>query len=207
MGIIALVIVSTGVSLISPLLVKRLIDDAIPTGDVSLIALLLVGIITFPLITMALGAVQNYLRASIGEAVSQSLRQALFNHMLYVKLQYLDRVASGGIIRTLTKVCGEIGEKYVTNELLPVFTNAVFLLGTLGVMLYLNSRLMLASLVAIPFFYLFAHWMRKYAEGLDREFHQVLENGHNYLHDAIPGMRTIRAHTAAPYEAARWLHG
>ena len=204
-GIIALVIVSTGVSLVSPLLVKRLIDEAIPTKDVSLIALILVGIVVISLIAMALGAVQNYLRAGIGEAVSQSLRQALFNHLLYMRMQYLDGVTSGRIIHTLTRVCGEIGEKYVTNELLPVFTNAVLLLGTLGVMFFLNGRLLVASLVAVPFFYLFAHWMRKYAEILDREFLQVLEDGSSYLQDAIPGMRTVRAHTAAPYEAARWL--
>ena len=204
-GIIALVIVSTGVSLVSPLLVKRLIDDAIPARDVSLIALLLVGIIAFPLITMALGAVQNYLRASIGEAVSQSLRRALFNHVLYVRIQNLERIASGRIVHTITKVCGEIGEMYVSNELLPMFTNAVLLLGTLVVMFFLNSRLLLVGLLVIPFIYLFAHWMREYAEGLDREYIQVLERGMIYLQEVIPGIRTVRAHTATLYEAARWL--
>ena len=204
-GIIALVIVSTGVSLVSPLLVKRLIDDAIPTRDVSLVAVLIVGIVVIPLITMALGAVQDYLRTGIGEAVSQSLRQALFNHVLYVRIQNLERIASGRIVHTITKVCGEIGEKYVTDELLPIFTNAVLLLGTLGVMFFLNGRLLVVSLVAVPFFYLFAHWMRKYAESLDREFIQVLEQGMSYLQEVIPGIRTVRAHIATSYEAARWL--
>lgn len=204
-GIIALVIVSTGVSLISPLLVKHLLDEAIPAKDIALIAPLLVGIIAFPLMAMALGAVQNYLRAGIGAAVSQSLRQALFRHVLYVRMQELERVTSGRIIRTITKVCGEIGEKYVTNELLPVFTNAVLLLGTLGVMFYLNTHLTLMSLVVFPLSYLFAQWMRSNAEKLDREFIQVLEQGMNYLQDAIPGMRTIRSHTAESYETKRWL--
>ena len=204
-GIIALVIVSTGVSLVSPLLVKRLIDDAISAQDVALIVLLLVGIIAFPLIAMALGAVQNYLRASIGEAVSQSLRQAVFNHILYVRMQDLERVASGRIIRTITKVCGEIGEVYVSNELLPMFTNAVLLLGTLGVMSFLNGRLLLVSLVAFPLSYLFARRMQRYAEALDGELHQSREHAMSYLQDVIPGIRTIRAHTAEPHEKARWL--
>ena len=204
-GIIALVIVSTGVSLVSPLLVKRLIDDAISAQDVALIVLLLIGIIAFPLIAMALGAVQNYLRASIGEAVSQSLRQALFNHTLYVRMQDLERVASGRIIRTITKVCGEIGEVYVSNELLPMFTNAVLLLGTLGVMFFLNGRLLLVSLIAFPPSYLFARRMQHYAEAMDGELHQSREFAMSYLQDVIPGMRTIRAHTAEPHEKARWL--
>ncbi len=204
-GIIALVIVSTGVSLVSPLLVKRLIDDAISAQDVALIVLLLVGIIAFPLIAMALGAVQNYLRASIGEAVSQSLRQALFNHIMYVRMQDLERVASGRIIRTITKVCGEIGEVYVSNELLPMFTNAVLLLGTLGVMSFLNGRLLLVSLVAFPLSYLFARRMQRHAETLDGELHQSREYAMSYLQDVIPGIRTIRAYTAEPYEKARWL--
>ena len=143
-------------SLVSPLLVKRLIDEAIPAADVALIVPLLIGIIAFPLLTMALGAVQNYLRASIGEAVSQSLRQTLFNHTLRAKLHDLERVTSGRIIRAITKVCGEVGEVYVSNELLPVFTNAVLLLGTLGVMFFLNSRLLLVSLIIFPISYLFA---------------------------------------------------
>ncbi len=204
-GIVALVIVSTGVSLVSPLLVKRLIDEAIPARDVSLIVLLLVGIVLFPLVAMTLGAVQNYLRAGIGEAVSQSLRQALFNHLLYVRMRDLERIASGRIIRTIMKVCGEIGEMYVANELLPVFTNAVLLLGTLGVMFFLNIRLLLASLVVLPLSYLFAQWMRNYAERLDQEFIQNRERGMNYLQDVVPGMRTVRAGTAQPYETARWL--
>lgn len=204
-GIIALVVVSTGVSLVSPLLVKRLIDEAIPARDVSLIALLLVGIVLFPLVAMTLGAVQNYLRAGIGEAVSQSLRQALFNHLLYVRMRDLERIASGRIIRTVMKVCGEIGEMYVANELLPVFTNAVLLLGTLGVMFFLNVRLLLASLVVLPLSYLFAQWMRNYAERLDQEFIQNRERGMNYLQEVVPGMRTVRAGTAQPYETARWL--
>ena len=204
-GIIGLVIVSAGVSLVAPLLVKRLIDEAIPAGDVALIVLLLAGIIAFPLIAMALGAVQNYLRASIGEAVSQSLRQALFNHVLYVRMRDLERIASGRVIRTITKVCGEIGEKYVTNELLPVFTNAVLLLGTLGVMFFLNSRLSLMSLVIFPVSYFFAQRMWGYAESLDGHLHRSRDRGMNYLQDVIPGMRTVRAHTAEPYETARWL--
>ena len=204
-GIIALVIVSTSVSLVTPLLVKRLIDEAIPTGNVALIVPLLIGIIAFPLITMALGAVQNYLRASIGEAVSQSLRRALFNHTLYVKMQDLERIASGRIIRTITKVCGEIGEVYVSNELLPMFTNAVLLLGTLGVMFFLNGRLLLVSLIAFPLSYLFARRMQHYAEAMDGELHQSREHAMSYLQDVIPGMRTIRAHTAEPHEKARWL--
>lgn len=203
-GIVALVIVSTGVSLISPLLLKRLFDEAIPAGDVALIVPLLAGIVTFPFISMALGAVQNYLRASIGEAVSQSLRQALFNHMLEVRMPDLERIASGRIIHTIRKVCGEVGEVYVTNQLLPIFTNAVLLLGTLGVMFYLNSRLSLVSLVILPLAYLTARRMRDYAEELDREFYLNRERGANYLQEVISGVRTVRAHTAAPYETARW---
>ncbi len=199
-----LVIVSTGVSLISPLLLKRLFDEAIPAGDVALIVPLLVGIVVFPFITMALGAVQNYLRASIGEAVSQSLRQALFNHMLYVRLRDLERVVSGRIIHTIRKVCGEVGEVYVTNQLLPVFTNTVLLLGTLGVMFFLNGRLSLVSLAILPLAYLIVRRMQNYAEVLDREFYLNRERGANYLQEVISGIRTVRAHTAAPYEAARW---
>ena len=191
-------------SLVSPLLVKRLIDDAISAQDVALIVLLLVGIIAFPLIAMALGQCR-FICAPASAKPSRSLSGRRSSSCVVRADTKLERIASGRIVHTITKVCGEIGEMYVSNELLPMFTNAVLLLGTLVVMFFLNSRLLLVGLLVIPFIYLFAHWMRKYAEGLDREYIQVLERGMIYLQEVIPGIRTVRAHTATPYEAARWL--
>ena len=72
-------------------------------------------------------------------------------------------------------------------------------------MFFLNGRLLLVSLVAFPLSYLFARRMQRYAEALEGELHQSREYAMSYLQDVIPGMRTIRAHTAEPHEKARWL--
>lgn len=203
-SIIALVIVSTGISLLPPLLVKRLFDEAVPTADVGLIILLLAGIITLPLLATALRSLQNYQRAHIGEAVSQALRQNLFSHILRTRLGKLDRIPSGESIRTVTKVCGEIGEVYVTDELLPMFTNAVVLTGVAGVMLFLNWRLFIITVIAVPLAYVIAALMKRYVERLNRTFMDVLDVGMNYLQEVIPGLRCVRAHTAEFYEDQRW---
>ncbi|MYJ78857.1 MAG: ABC transporter ATP-binding protein [Caldilineaceae bacterium SB0670_bin_27] len=82
----ALALVSTGMGLIQPFLFKLLIDTAIPTADIRLIGLLLVGMVVVPILSAGLNAANHYLRAYIGESVSQRLRRDLFDHLLRVRL-------------------------------------------------------------------------------------------------------------------------
>ncbi len=80
--LVLLAIIGTGIGLIQPLLFKALIDSAIPTADLKLIGLLLVGMVIVPVIRAGLYSVNHYLRAYIGEGVAQRLRRELFDHLL-----------------------------------------------------------------------------------------------------------------------------
>ena len=109
-----------------PLLFKRLIDETIPARDMSEAGLLLVALILIPLIAAALNALYDYRREILGEAVSQALRQRLFNHLIHTKLRDLESTETGHIIHHITKGCGLVGDVYIADEL-----NAVDFIGLL----------------------------------------------------------------------------
>ncbi len=197
-------ILGTGVGLIQPLLFKALIDTAIPTSDLRLIGMLLVGMVIVPVLGAGLSSANHYLRAFIGEAVAQRLRRELFNHLLYVRLAELGKFKTGELISRLTSSCGKIGEVYVADHLLPLLMNAILLLGTLTAMTALSWRLSLMALLAFPFSYLLTRKTRGHAESLYSEFSNALEAGRSYLHEVWPGLRTVRAFNAEAHERGRW---
>ncbi len=202
--LIFVAILGTGVGLIQPLLFKALIDTAIPTSDLRLIGLLLVGMVVVPVLGAGLYSANHYLRAFIGEAVAQRLRGELFNHLLYARLAELGNFKTGELISRLTRSCGMIGEVYVTDHLLPLLMNVILLVGTLTAMTALSWRLSLLALLAFPLSYLLTRKTRGHAENLYGEFSNALEAGRSYLHELFPGLRTVRAFNAEAYEKGRW---
>lgn len=202
--LIFVAVLGTGVGLIQPLLFKALIDTAIPTSDLRLIGLLLVGMVFVPVLGAGLNSANHYLRAFIGEAVAQRLRGDLFNHLLYARLAELGSFKTGELISRLTRSCGMIGEVYVAEHLLPLLMNVILLVGTLTAMTLLSWRLSLLALLAFPLSYLLTRKTRGHAENLYGEFSNALEAGRSYLHELFPGLRTVRAFNAEAYEKGRW---
>ena len=200
----ALALISTGIGLIQPLLFKLLIDTAIPTADVRLIGFLLIGMVIVPVLSAGLNAANHYLRAYIGESVSQRLRRDLFDHLLHARLADLEQFKTGEHLHRLTRSCGRIGDLFVGNHLLPLAMSAILLVGTLAAMTALHWRLTLLALLAFPLSYLITRRTRNHAQTLERDFSNTLEAGQSYLNEFFPGMRTIRAFNAEPFEKARW---
>ena len=200
----ALALIGTAVGLIQPFLFKLLLDTAIPAADLRLIGLLLVGMVIVPVLSAGFNAANQYLRAYIGESVSQRLRRDLFDHLLHLRLAALEQFKTGEHLHRLTRSCGRIGEVFVGNHLLPLAMSAILLLGTLAAMTALHWRLTLLALLAFPISYLLTRKTRNHAQTLERDFSDTIEAGQSYLNEFFPGMRTIRAFNAEPYEKARW---
>mgnify|MGYP000601390472 CR=1 FL=1 len=120
---VTLMFVGTGVGIVQPLMFKRLIDVAIPAKDSATIIWLLVGMVVAPLLAVGISSTQEYMRAYIGEAISQALRKELFEHLLHVRIPEIEKFKTGEIVYRITRECGRIGEFYVAQQLLPLVSN------------------------------------------------------------------------------------
>lgn len=199
-----LVLAGTGMALVSPLLIKAIFDSAVPNRDNPLLLMLLVGIVLTSTLTMGLQALQNYFRARIGEAISQILRQKLFAHLIRVRILDIEQITSGAILHTITRSCGQIGDVYIADKLLPVIVNSFNLIGIALVMLFINWQLLLIVVIAFPISHLFVSFVKSYASQLDQRLYRNLEAGSSYLQEVIPAMRTIRAFNAMALEDKKW---
>jgi ATP-binding cassette subfamily B protein len=94
LGLLVTIFAITGLSLIPPLLMRDLIDNAIPTGDTTRLNWLALGMIAIPLVNAAIGLGQRWLSATIGESLIADLRNALFKHMQLMSLRFFTQVKS-----------------------------------------------------------------------------------------------------------------
>jgi ATP-binding cassette subfamily B protein len=171
-GLMLLAILSISLlSLIPPLLMRDLIDNALPKRDISRLNLLALGMISIPLFNGLVGLGQRYLSARIGESIIYDLRRALFEHMQRMSLRFFTHTKTGELMSRLNNdVIGS--QSAITGTAVTIVSNLFALVATLGLMLSLEWRLTLLSIVVLPLFIIPA---RRVGQVLRRLMHRSME--------------------------------
>ncbi|HLJ36190.1 MAG TPA: ABC transporter ATP-binding protein [Ktedonobacteraceae bacterium] len=143
--------VGVGVGLIPPLLIRELIDVAIPEHNIRLIFLLGGGFVLFPIGSALLGMSQNYMSIIIAQGLIADLRERLYRHIQSLGLEFFTWTRAGEIHTRFLNDAGGL-QNVLTQSFLGTFANLVTLVGTLAIMVSINWQLALVTAVALPAF-------------------------------------------------------
>ena len=161
------ILVISGISLISPLLYRDLIDNAIPNRDFGRLNWLALGMIAIPLLNGLIGVWQRRLNSSIGEGVIYDLRRNLYSHLQRMSLRFFTGTRTGELMSRLNNdVIG--AQRAISNTLVTIISNVVTLVATLIIMITLEWRLTLLGLAILPLFFFPARRVGKILRDLRR---------------------------------------
>jgi ATP-binding cassette subfamily B protein len=153
-----LILCSTGLTLITPLILRNLIDQVIPTGNLSRLVLLAIILLLIPAVGGGLGVVQRRLNAMVGEGVIYDLRVALYARLQRMSLHFFTNTKLGELMSRLNNdVVG--AQNAISNTIVNIITNIIQAGAVLVVMLSLEWRLTLISIIILPLFLLAARLM------------------------------------------------
>jgi ATP-binding cassette, subfamily B, bacterial len=162
------IVLITGLSLLPPLIIRDLIDNALPNGDASRLNWLALGLIAVPLINGIVGVWQRNASAQVGEGIIYDLRRALFNHMQRMSLRFFTETRTGELMSRLNNdVVG--AQQAVTSTLVTIISNVFAVVSTIAIMLALEWRLTLLGLAVLPLFVLPARRVGRVLRRLRRE--------------------------------------
>ena len=154
-AVLALIVVSAGLGMISPFLLRDVLDVAIPENDNGLLALLVAGMIVISIATGVLGVGQTWLSNVVGQQVMHDLRAQVYRHLQRLSLAFFTRTRTGEI---QSRIANDIGgvQTVVTSTATSIVSNVTTVLATVVAMALLDWRLALFSLALTPFFVLLA---------------------------------------------------
>src|SRR3954453_11338845 len=143
----------TGLTLVPPLLMRTLIDQALPNHDLGQLNLLAAGMVLVPLVNGLIGVFQRYVSSQIGEGIIYDLRRAVFDHLQRQSLRFFTNSKSGELMaRVNNDVVGAQGA--ITNTIPSIVSNTLALIGSVAIMLALEWRLTILGVLVLPLFIL-----------------------------------------------------
>ena len=150
-GVLATILVVSVLSVIPPLLIRELIDRAIPEADVGRLTLLGVGMVAVPLVNVSVGALQRWMSAKAGEGIIFDLRRSLYTHLQAMSLRFFTETKTGELISRLNSdVVG--AQTAITGTFVTIISNLISVVVILIVMVRAEWRLTLLAVAALPLF-------------------------------------------------------
>jgi ATP-binding cassette subfamily B protein len=165
---IAIVILDAVISVATPLLFGRIIDDGIARQDVALVTNLALVVAGLAIFSAGLSLAQRFYSSRIGEGLIYDMRSKVFDHVQRMPLAFFTRTQTGALVSRLNNdVIG--AQQAFTSTLSGVVSNVIGLVLTVGVMLNLSWRITLISLVLLPVFILPARRVGLKLQAITRE--------------------------------------
>ena len=193
----------TALGLALPYLSKAMIDDAILGGDFPLLLRIVGLFIGITILGFGANVASGMRYTRVSADILFDMRLALYRHLQKLSPRFYARTPMGDIVSRINNDIGEI-QRVTADAALGLFGNVLFLIGTVGMLIYLDARLFLAGLVALPP----SLWaLVRYRNRLEGRVMQLRERSADigsFLIETLQGVRTVVASNAQEREAERF---
>jgi ATP-binding cassette, subfamily B, bacterial len=152
--IAGLIVVTSGLGVVSPLLLKVVFDRALFVSGgprLGLLFLLLALMVASTVVGALVGIWQSYLTTVAGQRVLRDLRTQLYTHLQSLSLRFFTATRTGDIQSRLANDVGGL-QSVITDTASTILSNAVTLISTVIALLLLSWQLTVLSLALTPLF-------------------------------------------------------
>ena len=146
-----LVLITSALGVITPLLIQRVIDVALPTQNMDLLLWLIGGMVAAAGISGILNFGQSRLNASVGFKVMEDMRHTVYNHLLKQPISFFSSTKTGDIQSRLSNDVSST-QLVLTDTVVNILSSVSVVVAALIAMLILSWELTIVAVFTMPIF-------------------------------------------------------
>jgi len=196
-------IVGTAASLAPPLLARAAIDDGIQRHDFDKLLLVVIAFFVSALIVWVMTYAQTFLVGWVGQRALADLRIRIFKHLQTLPIGFYESRSAGILISRMTNDV-EALDSLVTDSVVTLFQSGLTLIGTIGILLYLDVTLALITFCVLPLVLAGSLWFRIISAGAFRRTRETIGAITGYLQETLSGIRVVRSFAQEPVHEAQF---
>ena len=189
--------------LFPPLILRTVVDTALPSGELESIAWLVGSYILVNLLLGVSNYGQWYSFELLGQRMARDLQLDLHNHLQRMHMEYFRKQKTGDIMSRVTEDVGSINEFMGWGAILLV-SNALTVVVTLGVMLWLNWQFTIAAAAVFPILGFVVVRFDKKIRPIWKRVREEMSKLTTVLQENVSGVRTVKAFARESYEVGKF---
>ena len=197
------IVMAAGANLYLPWIIKDMVDKVLTEKDMFMLNVISVGIVITFLVRGIFYYGQSYLVSYIGERVIIDVREVMFRKFQRLPMAYFDRHQTGETMSYITNDVSAIQSALVA-QLIEMVTEGSILIGSLVMMVYLDWKLSLLTLVVIP---LVGQAMKIFGRKLKRNgtvIQERMADITSLLQESVSSVRVVKTFVREDYEIERF---
>jgi ATP-binding cassette subfamily B protein len=147
--VLAMIVASSGISLLSPFLLREALDVGIFKHDNKVLTLTVLGMIAVAFVSQAMSVWQTYISNVVGQKVMHDLRASVYQRLQKMSLAFFTRTRTGEVQSRISNDIGGL-DNVITNTATTIASNVTTVLGAIVAMCILDWRLAIISLIFVP---------------------------------------------------------
>jgi len=178
-GMLLTILMTTGLSLVTPLIFRQMIDKILPSKNLNQLVMLAIALLLIPIVDGLISVVQRRWNSTVGEGVIYDLRVALFGKLQRMSLRFFTNTKVGELMSRLNNdVVG--AQNAISNTIVGIITNIIEAVAILAVMLSLEWKLTIIGVLIMPLFIFLAQRLGNVLRDIARESmdHNARMNAH-----------------------------
>ena len=197
-----LLLLTSATAIVGPWITQLVIDEAIPTSDTRLLALLIAAYVG----TIALASVLHYgqalLTTWLGQSVIYDIRSEIFEKLQRLDLRFYDKNPVGRLMTRITNDVETLNTLF-SSGVVTVFGDLFTLAFIVGAMLKMNWRLALVSFSVLPLVFIAAFLFRARIRSAYRDIRLRIARVNTFLHEHVTGIRVVQLFNRERADAQR----
>lgn len=198
-----LTVTLTWLSLVPPMLMRRLIDEAIMERDRKLLLMLTLALLGVYIVSTLIGMVKNYLMTWLGQKVLYDLRTRLYEHVATLDIGFFESRRSGQI---MSRITGDVAalEQFIVHSVPQMLIDLITLIGIAIVLFKTNIQLALIALFPAPLLIIMTVRYRQLAIVVYRRLWNVIAEMHSFLFETLSGIKVVQCFNQEAREIERF---
>lgn len=155
------------------------------------------------ILSWILGWIQGSILAEVSETICAELRNTIFAHIQSLSLEYFSSKRTGDLIAKISSDTQQICN-FLSDRLVDFIADLLMMIGTACILLSINAKLALITLMPFPFMVWMLYRTRdQLTHGFGRSG-RAWSHMTNVLIDTIPGIRVVKAFVQEKREVKRF---
>lgn len=191
------------VELMHPLLMAKIIDEGILTGDLDAVMKWGGIMVLFSFIAFAAGIINSFFAAHVSQSFGFDIRRGLFGKIQSFSFANFSLFPTSSLITRMTNDVTQI-QNTVFMSLRIMLRAPLLVIGGVVMALIVNWKLALFLVIGVPVLFIFLVWVMKKGGALFKSVQEKLDGVNNVMRENLGGIRLIKAFLRKKHEMKRF---
>ncbi len=143
-------LLSSGLNVLPPYMFKSVVDDVLIQRNTLMLNIICISLVIIFTLKSITSYFQRYFMNEAGQGVVMDIRNALYNHMLRMKLGTIYASRTGELMSRITGDAATL-QNIVTTTFIDLMFNLITFLGMFAFIIYINWKLTCLIIIVLPF--------------------------------------------------------